>query len=142
MTALSLRTLLRRCRGAPRSQSCAPSSSCADCGPQVETFAAPKGPVRCKRCQRLGHTQRNCGYTPRCVARGEAHPSGGCSVPKEQLKCCDCGWKHTANYRGCAEWKRRRQLLQSGHRPKSPSQEQANSRGLGSSRSRRPHQNS
>ena len=24
-------------------------------------------------CQRLGHTQRNCGYTSRCVACGEAH---------------------------------------------------------------------
>jgi hypothetical protein len=71
----------------------------------VETYASPKGPVQCKRCQRLGHTQRNCGYTPRCVACGEAHQSGGCSTPKEQLKCLGCGGNHTANYRGCAKWK-------------------------------------
>jgi hypothetical protein len=34
----------------------------------VETYIAPKGPLQCKRCQRFGHTQRNCGYAPRCVA--------------------------------------------------------------------------
>ena len=34
----------------------------------VETYVAPKGPLQCKRCQRFGHTQRNCGHAPRCVA--------------------------------------------------------------------------
>jgi hypothetical protein len=41
----------------------------------VETYVAPKAPLQCKRCQRFDHTQRNCGYTPRCVACGEPHPS-------------------------------------------------------------------
>jgi PAX-interacting protein 1 len=36
----------------------------------VETYA---GPLQCKRCQRFGHTQRYCGYAPRCFACGEAH---------------------------------------------------------------------
>ena len=36
----------------------------------VESWVAPKGPLQCKRCQRFGHTQRNCGYAPRCVACG------------------------------------------------------------------------
>ena len=27
----------------------------------VETYVASKGPLQCKRCQRFGHTQRNCG---------------------------------------------------------------------------------
>jgi hypothetical protein len=30
----------------------------------------------------LGHTQRNCGYAPRCVACGDEHPSGMCVTPK------------------------------------------------------------
>jgi hypothetical protein len=34
---------------------------------KVETHNAPKGPLQCKLCQRFGHTQRNCGYAPRCV---------------------------------------------------------------------------
>jgi hypothetical protein len=68
----------------------------------VETYMAQ---LQCKRCQRFGHTQRNCGYTPRCVACGESHPSGECSTPRQQLKCCSCGGNHTANYRCCAKSK-------------------------------------
>ena len=34
----------------------------------VEKYVAPKGLLQCKRCQRYGHTQRNCRYAPRCVA--------------------------------------------------------------------------
>jgi hypothetical protein len=63
---------------------------------------ARKGPLQCKRCQRFGHTQRNCGCAPRCLACGDEHPSGKCDTPKQQLKCCSCGGNHTANYRGCS----------------------------------------
>jgi hypothetical protein len=43
---------------------------------KVETYSAPKGPQKCKCCQRFGHTQRYCGYAPRCVACGDARSSG------------------------------------------------------------------
>jgi hypothetical protein len=36
---------------------------------------SPKGPLKCKRCQRFGYTQRNCGYAPRCVTCGVSHLS-------------------------------------------------------------------
>jgi hypothetical protein len=36
----------------------------------VETYIAPKCSLQCKHCQRFGHTQRYCGYAPRCVACG------------------------------------------------------------------------
>jgi hypothetical protein len=77
------------------------------CGLQikVETYNAAEEPLRCKRCQRFGHTQHNCGYAPRCVACGDAHASGTCVTPRQQLKCCSCGGNHTANYRGCSKWK-------------------------------------
>ena len=77
----------------------------------VESYLAPKGPMQCKRCQRFGHTQRNCGYAPRCVACGGSHLSGGCSTPREQPQCCGCGGNHTANYRGCVKWKEARAAL-------------------------------
>jgi hypothetical protein len=72
----------------------------------VELYVAPKAPLQCKRCQRFGHTQRNCGYPPRCFACGEALLSGECSTPKQQLKCCRCGGNYKANYRGCLKVER------------------------------------
>jgi hypothetical protein len=64
-----------------------------------------KRPLQCKCYQPIGHTQRNCGYAPRCMACGDAHPSRTCITPKQQLKCCSCGGNHTANYRGYCKWK-------------------------------------
>ena len=77
----------------------------------VESYVAPKGPLQCKRCQRFGHTQRNCGYAPRCVACGGAHLTGGFSTPREQPQCCGCGGNHTASYRGCIKWKEAKAAL-------------------------------
>jgi hypothetical protein len=71
----------------------------------VATYIAPKGPLQCKFCQSFGHTQRYCGYAPRCVACGVAHLSGECSTSKQLLMCCSCGGNHNANYRGCVKWK-------------------------------------
>jgi len=74
-------------------------------------YLAPKGRMQYKRCQRFGHTQRNCGYAPRCVACGGCHLSGGCLTPREQRQCCGCGGNHTANYRGCVKWKEAKAAL-------------------------------
>ena len=57
----------------------------------VESYLAPKGTLQCKRCQRFGHTQRNCSYAPRCVACGGSHLTGGCPTPREQPQCYGCG---------------------------------------------------
>jgi len=77
----------------------------------VESYLAPIGPLQSKRCQRFGHTQRNCGYAPLCVACGGSHLSGGCSTPRDQPVCCGCGENHTANYRCCVKWKEARAAL-------------------------------
>jgi hypothetical protein len=77
----------------------------------VKLYVAPKGPLQCKRCQRFGHTQRNCGYALRCVACGGSHLSGGCSTPREQPQCCGCGGNHTASNRGCVKWKEAKAAL-------------------------------
>ena len=70
----------------------------------VESYVAPKGPLKSKCCQRFGHTQRNWGYAPRRVACGDSHLCGGCSTRREQPHCCGCGGNHTASYRGCIKW--------------------------------------
>ena len=72
----------------------------------VETYVDPKGPLQCKRCQRFGHTQRYCGYAPRCVALRYSTPhSGECCTSKQQIQCCSCGGNNTVNCRGCVKWK-------------------------------------
>ncbi|CAH1956865.1 unnamed protein product [Acanthoscelides obtectus] len=38
-------------------------------------------PSQCYRCQRYGHTQRNCRLAERCVKCGEDHNSTSCSLP-------------------------------------------------------------
>jgi hypothetical protein len=58
---------------------------------KVETYTAPKGPLQCKRCQRFGHTQSNCGYAPRCVACGHAHPSGRVRPQSSSLNAAAAG---------------------------------------------------
>jgi hypothetical protein len=78
----------------------------------VESYVTPKGPLQCKRCQRFGHTQCNCGYAPRCVACGSSHLSGRCHTPREQPQCCGCGGNHTANYRDCIKWKEAKAALE------------------------------
>lgn len=58
-----------------------------------------------KRCQRLRHTQRKCGYVLRYEACWDPHQSGTCVTQEQQLKFCSCGGNHTENYRGCNEWR-------------------------------------
>ena len=70
----------------------------------VESYVAPNGSIAMQ-------TQRNCGYTPRCVACGDSHPYGGCVTPRERPQCCGCGENHTEKYRGCAKWKSARAAL-------------------------------
>jgi hypothetical protein len=77
----------------------------------VESYVASKGPLQCKRCQRFGHTQRNCRYAPWCFACGGSHHSGGCSTPMGQPQCCGCGENYTTNYRGCVKWKEAKAAL-------------------------------
>jgi hypothetical protein len=72
---------------------------------KVETYNAARRCLQSKICQRFGHNQRNCGYGPRCVDCGDAHPSGKCVAPKQQFKCCCCEGNQTANYRGCSKCK-------------------------------------
>ena len=85
--------------------------------------------MQCKRCQLFGHTQRNSGYAPRCVACVGSHLSGWGSNPREQPQCCGCGGNHTAKYRGCVKWKevRAAPALAPRNNPAAPKAQQAGS---------------
>lgn len=70
----------------------------------VETYVAPKDPLRYKLCQRLGHTQRNCGYAPQCVACGETHLFRSARLQRSRVNTA-AAVNHTAYYWGCSKWK-------------------------------------
>jgi len=91
----------------------------------VESYLAPNGPMQYKRCKRFRHTQRNCGYAPRCVACGGSHLSGWCSTLREQPQCCVCGDNHTSNYRGCVKCKEARAALPKQAPQRAPSYDSA-----------------
>ncbi len=63
--------------------------------------------VQCKRCQRYNHTRAYCTLPVVCVRCGGNHDNRKCTKPPEaDPKCGLCDGKHTANYRGCPEYKK------------------------------------
>lgn len=67
----------------------------------VETYKK-SGPSQCFACQRIGHGSSNCTHPLRCVKCSGEHKASQCPKTIDQdPTCCNCGGKHTANYRGC-----------------------------------------
>ena len=76
----------------------------------VESYLSPKGPLQCKRCQRFGHTQRKCGYAPRCAACG-APTSPVDALPRGSSLCAVAAGKPHSELRGCVMWKEAKAAL-------------------------------
>lgn len=61
-----------------------------------------KRATQCMRCQRLGHSARNCLYDYRCIKCTTGHEHGKCQkLPNDPADCCNCGQQHPANYAKC-----------------------------------------
>ena len=56
-------------------------------------------PVRCYKCQRLGHTSGGCRAAARCLVCGGAHLKDDCT--SDTHKCANCGGPHKANSKEC-----------------------------------------
>lgn len=68
----------------------------------IEQIRLPKQIPQCKNCQSYNHTKNYCSKQPRCVRCAGKHESKSCDKPQNALpKCCNCGEKHPASYRGC-----------------------------------------
>lgn len=57
-------------------------------------------PLRCYKCQRLGHTAQQCKGKLRCARCGGQHEYGKCDKDAK-IKCCNCGGEHSAAFGGC-----------------------------------------
>lgn len=69
--------------------------------------------IQCKRCQRFGHSQANCGLNPRCVKCTGNHHYSECRKSKNTApECVNCNQNHTSNYKGCPEYKKALELSQ------------------------------
>ena len=75
---------------------------------------------RCHRCQRYGHTKRQCNSKQEvCQMCGcQGHSSSGCRAT--QRKCCNCGGEHSAGSMDCRvrkEWQVANQLRAESYMP-------------------------
>lgn len=81
-------------------------------------------PSQCHRCQRYGHSARNCYNRPRCVKCLGNHGTDACPRPKDPRPddlpgCVLCGEVgHPASYRGCPKAPRLPAAARSASRPK------------------------
>ena len=64
----------------------------------VSRFNAP--PLRCYRCQRIGHIASGCTAKPRCSICGENHLKND-SDNHEFPKCANCKLNHVASSKDC-----------------------------------------
>jgi len=66
-------------------------------------------PLRCFKCQRIGHVAQQCKWRQRCAKCGGDHEYGKCSKDTK-LKCCNCGGEHSAAYAGCVVQKQAKEV--------------------------------
>lgn len=60
--------------------------------------------TQCYRCQRFGHSAKNCNLMERCVKCVEEHATKDCPKKTRDIpaRCCNCNEDHPANYRQCS----------------------------------------
>jgi hypothetical protein len=66
-------------------------------------------PLRCFKCQRIGHVAQQCKWRQRCAKCGGEHEYGKCNKDTK-LKCCNCGGEHSAAYAGCVVQKQAKEV--------------------------------
>ncbi|GBN87327.1 hypothetical protein AVEN_95538-1 [Araneus ventricosus] len=66
-------------------------------------------PLRCFKCQRLGHSKTSCRGTLTCARCAEVgHESTDCTRTE---KCVNCKGEHTSFSRNCIAWKREKEII-------------------------------
>ena len=72
---------------------------------KIEPPLTRKEIVKCKRCERYGHTQKYCNHNCRCVKCAGTHPIDLTKSPETPAKWIHCQGDHPANYEGCSAYK-------------------------------------
>ena len=97
-------------------------------------------PLRCFKCQRMGHTIQQCKWKQRCAKCGGEHDYGKCTKDAK-LKCCNCGGEHSAAYAGCVVQKQAKEVQRYKIVNKVSNAEAVKSVAAIESKQRRPNEN-
>ncbi|KAJ2937667.1 hypothetical protein O0L34_g17477 [Tuta absoluta] len=77
----------------------------SSCVVQIQKYTPKISGTQCYRCQRFGHSSRNCNFPERCVKCTGQHATKDC--PKKDrttpAQCCNCDDNHPANFSKCKE---------------------------------------
>ncbi len=82
----------------------------------AESYKSAEAKTQCQKCQRLGHSTRDCINQECCqICAGKHHTrlhkcnicqTMGVECPHAKLKCRNCGENHRANSQICSFWKK------------------------------------
>lgn len=73
---------------------------------KVEEYKQRKVPPQCSRCQAYFHTAGRCRAPPQCRYCAGIHYTRECDSPRDAPPVCAlCQGEHTANFRGCPEFR-------------------------------------
>ena len=64
-------------------------------------------PLRCFKCQNMGHTAQQCTWRQRCAKCGCEHEYGKCN---KDAKLKGCNWEHSAAFTGCVVQRRAKEV--------------------------------
>ncbi len=83
----------------------------------AESYKAADTKTQCQKCQRLGHSTKDCINQEYCQICAERHYTRqhkchicqtiGVECPHAKLKCRNCGENHRANSQTCAMWEKK-----------------------------------
>lgn len=69
-------------------------------------------PIRCDKCQKFGHTTKNCRATvPVCSYCSGDHTYNTCPNKEQLAKCANCGGNHSAAYKKCPKFQECKETL-------------------------------
>ena len=81
-------------------------------------------PLRCKRCQKLGHTSKFCNNPQVCADCGQPHDDTlGCTSPPNCVNCCE---PHPSSSPNCLKYSRMRAAIQASGAKGQPLGEERN----------------
>ncbi|KAJ0169169.1 hypothetical protein K1T71_014910 [Dendrolimus kikuchii] len=86
-------------------------------GVVIEAWRGQHIVAQCHRCQKFGHSSRNCHRPARCLRCAGEHLVADCPKPRTEETCANCGKAHAASYRRCPALLKEQRRKRAAHPP-------------------------